>query len=53
LDKKEYFLYPVTPDVAPDYHEIIDNPMAFSDIIEKFHAHKYTTLDAVEVMTKC
>ncbi|KAI8327914.1 hypothetical protein BC941DRAFT_519531 [Chlamydoabsidia padenii] len=48
LDKKEYFLYPVTPDVAPDYHEIIDTPMCFSDIIDKFHAHKYTTLDAVE-----
>ncbi|CAO3575867.1 unnamed protein product [Absidia cylindrospora] len=48
MDKKEFFLYPVTPDVAPDYRDVIDNPMAFSDIIEKIHNHEYATIDAVE-----
>ncbi|KAI8096645.1 uncharacterized protein BX664DRAFT_63515 [Halteromyces radiatus] len=48
MDKKDFFLYPVTTDVAPDYFNIIDKPMAFSDIIDKFHAHEYSTLDDVE-----
>ncbi|ORX49484.1 hypothetical protein DM01DRAFT_1105908 [Hesseltinella vesiculosa] len=49
MDKKEYFMYPVTPDVAPDYHQVIDKPMCFTDVINKFHAHQYDTLEAIEV----
>ncbi|CAO3587655.1 unnamed protein product [Absidia cylindrospora] len=48
MDKKEYFLYPVTPDVAPDYLQFIERPMSFHDIIEKLAAHEYATLDAIE-----
>ncbi|ORZ16876.1 Bromodomain-containing protein, partial [Absidia repens] len=48
MDKKEYFLYPVTPDVAPDYLQFIEHPMSFHDIIGKLLAHEYSTLDAVE-----
>ncbi|CAO3618107.1 unnamed protein product [Cunninghamella echinulata] len=48
LDKKELFLHPVTVEMAPDYHDIIKQPMCFTDIIEKFHSHEYTTIDEVE-----
>ncbi|KAI8061179.1 PHD-zinc-finger like domain-containing protein, partial [Gongronella butleri] len=48
MDKKELFLHPVTPDIAPDYFQIITQPMSFMDIIRKFHAHDYTSLDDVE-----
>ncbi|KAI9485157.1 hypothetical protein BDB00DRAFT_87978 [Zychaea mexicana] len=47
-DKKELFRFPVTPDVAPDYSEIIDTPMSFAEILEKFSAHEYTSLEQVE-----
>ncbi|KAI8141930.1 hypothetical protein BJV82DRAFT_616493 [Fennellomyces sp. T-0311] len=48
MDKKELFRYPVTPDVAPDYTEIIDTPMSFADILDKFSLHEYTSLDQVK-----
>ncbi|KAG2222904.1 hypothetical protein INT45_013535 [Circinella minor] len=48
MDKKELFRFPVTPDVAPDYAEIIDTPMSFADILEKFSLHEYTSLEQVE-----
>ena len=49
MDKKELFRFPVTPDVAPDYAEIIDTPMSFADILEKFSLHEYTSLEQVGV----
>ncbi|KAG0175339.1 nuA3 HAT complex component nto1 [Apophysomyces sp. BC1021] len=48
LDKKDIFKYPVTADVAPDYNEIIDNPMSFSDIFDQLAAHDYTKLEEFE-----
>ncbi|KAI9314570.1 hypothetical protein BX666DRAFT_1968030 [Dichotomocladium elegans] len=47
-DKKELFRYPVTPDVAPDYTDIISTPMSFADILERFGVHEYTSLEQVE-----
>jgi hypothetical protein len=49
LDKKDYFTYPVTEDIAPDYRDIIQHPMAFSDIIEKLNSHTYTSVEEFEV----
>lgn len=49
LDKKELFRYPVTADVAPDYADIIEKPMSFADIFEKFAAHEYTSIDEIQV----
>lgn len=49
MDKKELFFYPVTTEMAPDYHDIIKHPMCFTDIIDKFHSHEYESIDAVEV----
>ncbi|CAO3625491.1 unnamed protein product [Cunninghamella blakesleeana] len=48
LDKRELFFYPVTTEMAPDYHDIIEHPMCFTDIIGKFHSHEYESIDAVE-----
>lgn len=47
-DKKELFRYPVTPEVAPDYADIIETPMAFSDILERLANHEYSSIDQVE-----
>jgi hypothetical protein len=49
LDKKDFFAYPVTDEIAPDYHDIISHPMAFSEIIEKLNAHTYTNVEEFEV----
>lgn len=38
----------MTKDVAPDYHDIITDPMSFQDMIEKLSSHKYLTLDEFE-----
>ncbi|KAI8345352.1 PHD-zinc-finger like domain-containing protein [Blakeslea trispora] len=48
LDKKELFRYPVTKEIAPDYHDIIQQPMSFSDIIQKLNDHAYVSLDEFE-----
>ncbi|KAI9033629.1 PHD-zinc-finger like domain-containing protein [Phycomyces nitens] len=48
IDKKDMFHYPVTAEVAPDYNDIIKNPMSFFDIRERLSAHKYTSLDQFE-----
>ncbi|KAI8378258.1 Bromodomain-containing protein, partial [Choanephora cucurbitarum] len=47
-DKKELFRYPVTKEIAPDYHDIIKQPMSFSDIIKKLNDHSYLSLDEFE-----
>jgi hypothetical protein len=51
LDKKDFFAYPVTDEIAPDYHDVISHPMAFSEIIEKLNAHTYTNVEGFEVCT--
>ncbi|GAA5811396.1 hypothetical protein MFLAVUS_004831 [Mucor flavus] len=48
IEQKELFRYPVTKDIASDYHDIIKSPMSFNDIIEKLSSHIYLTLDEFE-----
>ncbi|KAI8984752.1 hypothetical protein BDF20DRAFT_407260 [Mycotypha africana] len=48
LDSKEFFRYPVTPDLASDYFDIITHPMSFQDILDKCDLHQYTTLNEFE-----
>lgn len=48
MDKKELFRYPVTKDIASDYHDIIKQPMSFNDVIEKLSCHLYLSLDEFE-----
>ncbi|CAJ0962740.1 unnamed protein product, partial [Mesorhabditis belari] len=40
-DPEEYFAFPVTPSMAPDYHEVITNPMDFSAMRQKIEDDKY------------
>lgn len=49
MDKKEFFRYPVPLDLAPDYYEVIEEPMSFSEIQEKLALHQYSTVDEFEV----
>jgi hypothetical protein len=48
LDKKKLFRYPVTLELAPDYLDVIKQPMSFADIIEKLANHRYDNLDEFE-----
>ncbi|KAF7720985.1 nuA3 HAT complex component nto1 [Apophysomyces ossiformis] len=48
VDKKDVFKYPVTAEVAPDYNDIIDSPMSFSDINDRLAAHGYMKLEDFE-----
>ncbi|KAI8377909.1 uncharacterized protein BYT42DRAFT_572155 [Radiomyces spectabilis] len=48
LDKNDLFRYPVTPELASDYRDIIEHPMSFSDICERILAHEYTELKEIE-----
>ncbi|CAJ0584178.1 unnamed protein product, partial [Mesorhabditis spiculigera] len=43
-DPEEYFAFPVTQNMAPDYHEVITTPMDFSAIRQKIEDDKYTTI---------
>lgn len=45
IDKKKYFLNPVTVEEAPDYNTIIAQSMCFSEIYQKMTSHQYTELD--------
>ncbi|GAN10613.1 bromodomain and PHD finger-containing protein 3 isoform X5 [Mucor ambiguus] len=45
IDRKKLFLNHVTTDEAADYHNIIKQPMCFSEIYQKLANHAYTTLD--------
>ncbi|KAF1802536.1 PHD-zinc-finger like domain-containing protein [Mucor lusitanicus] len=49
MDKKEFFRYPVPLDLAPDYYQVIEEPMSFSEIQEKLALHQYSTVDEFEV----
>ncbi|GAN06834.1 conserved hypothetical protein [Mucor ambiguus] len=48
MDKKEFFKYPVPLDLAPDYYQVIEEPMSFSEIQEKLALHQYSTVDEFE-----
>lgn len=51
LDKKEFFRYPVTTDLAPDYYDVIKQPMSFQTMLDRLAAHKYSNLREFEVYT--
>ncbi|EPB87506.1 hypothetical protein HMPREF1544_05700 [Mucor circinelloides 1006PhL] len=48
MDKKEFFKYPVPLELAPDYYDVIQEPMSFSEIQEKLALHQYSTVDEFE-----
>ncbi|KAK6056304.1 Bromodomain protein [Cooperia oncophora] len=43
-DPEEYFAFPVTPSIAPDYHTIIAHPMDFSTMRQKIEDNVYETI---------
>ncbi|KAI9480446.1 MAG: hypothetical protein EXX96DRAFT_562637 [Benjaminiella poitrasii] len=47
-DKRDFFRYPVTPELAPDYSEIIERPMSFNVVQDKLTMHRYMTMDEFE-----
>ncbi|CEP19970.1 hypothetical protein [Parasitella parasitica] len=48
MDKKDFFRYPVPVELAPDYYDVVEEPMSFSDIQEKLALHRYSTVDEFE-----
>jgi hypothetical protein len=48
IDRKKLFLNHVTPQEAPDYHTVIQNPMCFSEIYQKLNSHTYTEMKQFE-----
>uniref|UniRef100_A0AC35F772 Bromo domain-containing protein n=1 Tax=Panagrolaimus sp. PS1159 TaxID=55785 RepID=A0AC35F772_9BILA len=44
-DPEEYFAYPVSDIVAPDYHKIITKPMNFLTIRQKISGNEYPKLE--------
>ncbi|GJJ11325.1 hypothetical protein Clacol_005557 [Clathrus columnatus] len=49
LDKNELFLRPVTRAEAPDYFDIIKDPMCFMTIEDKLNRGEYLHLDAFKI----
>lgn len=49
MDKKEFFKHPVPLELAPDYYDVIKEPMSFSDVQDKLALHRYSTIDEFEV----
>ncbi|WKX92622.1 hypothetical protein Q1695_010559 [Nippostrongylus brasiliensis] len=43
-DPEEYFAFPVTPSMAPDYHNIISQPMDFSTMRQKIEDDAYQSI---------
>ncbi|KHJ96794.1 Bromodomain protein [Oesophagostomum dentatum] len=43
-DPEEYFAFPVTPSMAPDYHTIIAHPMDFSTMRQKIEDDAYQNI---------
>ncbi|KIH49800.1 Bromodomain protein [Ancylostoma duodenale] len=43
-DPEEYFAFPVTQSMAPDYHTIIAHPMDFSTMRQKIEDDAYQTI---------
>lgn len=46
-DPEEYFAFPVTPSMAPDYASIISNPMDFSTMRQKIEDNVYKNVQVV------
>ncbi|PIO77321.1 Bromodomain protein [Teladorsagia circumcincta] len=47
-DPEEYFAFPVTPSMAPDYHAIIAHPMDFSTMRQKIEDNAYETISEMK-----
>ncbi|KAE9549864.1 hypothetical protein FO519_006917 [Halicephalobus sp. NKZ332] len=47
-DPEEYFTYPVSPSVAPDYAQVIAQPMDFFTMQKKVNEGQYTKLEEVK-----
>ncbi|CAI2311321.1 unnamed protein product [Caenorhabditis sp. 36 PRJEB53466] len=47
-DPEQYFAYPVTPAMAPDYKDIIKEPMDLQTVREKIEDNKYPSLPAMK-----
>lgn len=45
IDTNSYFLHPVSPETAPDYHTFITHPMDLSTILRNTKDNSYTSLD--------
>ncbi|VDK43661.1 unnamed protein product [Anisakis simplex] len=43
-DPEEYFAFPVTQSMAPDYHQVIKEPMDFSTMRSKIETNEYNDL---------
>ena len=41
MDEAKFFLTPVTPDIAPDYTDVIKHPMDLQQVKEKLEGHRY------------
>lgn len=50
LDKNAIFRFPVTRAEAPDYYDIIKNPMCFTEIERKIEKGDYLDLDSFKVL---
>lgn len=47
-DPEEYFKYPVSPSVAPDYAQVISQPMDFFTMQNKINENQYTKLEEIK-----
>ncbi|CAI5437863.1 unnamed protein product [Caenorhabditis angaria] len=47
-DPEGYFATPVTKSVAPDYHEIVKEPMDFQTVREKIEDNKYDSMTELQ-----
>ena len=50
LDKDDLFLHLVSRDEAPDYYNIVEQPMSWSIMSEKMTSRKYESVNAFEVL---
>jgi len=51
LDKDDLFLHLVSREEAPDYYDIVQNPMSWSVMREKMSDRKYESVAEFEVYT--
>lgn len=51
MDRGEIFLHPVTVDDAPDYHDVIKEPMCWTQIDNKLKAVRY--LNVADFKVSC
>ena len=53
LDKEDLFLNLVSREEAPDYYDIVKNPMSWSIMSDKMIDRKYETVADFEVLYRC